>query len=56
MLFDLVFSIDNLHTAVGMTEHVPILVIVAHGPGRYVYAMAFSTFVEAPNMLIAALG
>jgi predicted tellurium resistance membrane protein TerC len=59
LLLDLVFSIDSIITAVGMTEHIPIMVIavvvavtvmlVASGP--------LAAFIQAnPTIVMLALG
>ena len=66
VLLDIVFSVDSILTAIGMTEHLPIMalgfllmigmVLIADGfgmhvPKGYIYAaMAFSAGVEALNM------
>ena len=66
LMLDIVFSLDSVITAVGMADHVPIMVIamvlamlvmlVAEGMGThmekgYIYvAMAFSLFVELLNL------
>lgn len=59
LLLDLVFSIDNIITAVGMTEHVPIMVVATVAA---VLAMMFaadplSKFIkDNPTIVMLALG
>ncbi len=59
LVLDLVFSIDSIITAVGMTEHVPIMVIavlVAVGV-MMLAATPLSNFVNAnPTIIMLALG
>jgi len=59
LLLDLVFSIDSIITAVGMTEHVPIMmfaVIVAVGC-MWLAADPLANFVQAnPTVVMLALG
>lgn len=59
LVLDLVFSIDSIITAVGMTEHVPIMVIavlVAVGV-MLVAATPLANFVNAnPTIVMLALG
>ncbi len=59
MLLDLVFSIDSIITAVGMTQHVPIMVIaVVIAVICMMFAAApLSTFISAnPTVVMLALG
>ena len=55
VLLDLVFSIDSVITAAGMTGDVPIMTAGGYGfhfPKRYIYAaMAFSGAVAGLDML-----
>ena len=44
-VIDIVFSLDSVITAVGMTDHVPIM------RGYLYFAIAFSLFVEVLNIL-----
>jgi predicted tellurium resistance membrane protein TerC len=59
IMLDLVFSIDSIVTAVGMTDHVPIMVIavlVAVGV-MMVAATPLSNFINAnPTIIMLALG
>ncbi|GJE25513.1 TerC family protein [Methylobacterium organophilum] len=59
LVLDLVFSIDSIITAVGMTEHVPIMVIavVAAVTVMLVAADPLSRFIAAnPTVVMLALG
>jgi len=59
LLLDLVFSIDSIITAVGMTPHVPIMVIavVAAVTVMLLAAGPLSRFIEAnPTIVMLALG
>ena len=59
LLLDLVFSIDSLITAVGMTQHIPIMVaaIVITVAAMMVAAGPLSEFINAnPTILMLALG
>jgi predicted tellurium resistance membrane protein TerC len=59
LVLDLVFSIDSIITAVGMTEHVPIMVIaVLFAVGvMLVAATPLANFVNAnPTIVMLALG
>jgi predicted tellurium resistance membrane protein TerC len=59
LLLDLVFSIDSIITAVGMTDHLPIMVVavvVAVG-AMMLAATPLSNFVQAnPTVVMLALG
>lgn len=59
LLLDLVFSIDSIITAVGMTEHIPIMVfavLVAVG-AMWLMADPLGNFVHAnPTVVMLALG
>lgn len=58
-LFDLVFSIDSIITAVGMTEHLPIMVaaIVVAMAVMLLAASSLSAFLQTyPSLTILALG
>ncbi|MBX2881250.1 MAG: TerC family protein [Granulosicoccus sp.] len=59
LLLDLVFSLDSIITAVGMTEHIPIMVvavIIAVG-SMLLAAEPLSNFVQAnPTIVMLALG
>ena len=58
-LLDIVFSIDSIITAVGMTEHVPIMVIavVVAVLTMLVAATPLSNFINAnPTIVMLALG
>lgn len=59
LMLDLVFSIDSIITAVGMTEHVPIMVIavVAAVTVMLLAADPLSRFIQAnPTVVMLALG
>jgi predicted tellurium resistance membrane protein TerC len=59
LLLDLVFSIDSIVTAVGMTPHVPIMVVavVAAVTVMLIAAGPLSRFIEAnPTVVMLALG
>ena len=59
LILDLVFSIDSIITAVGMTEHVPIMVIavVAAVTVMLLAADPLSRFIQAnPTVVMLALG
>ncbi|NQW00021.1 MAG: TerC family protein [Rhodospirillales bacterium] len=59
LVLDLVFSIDSIVTAVGMTEHLPIMVIavVAAVLMMLLAANPLSIFIEAnPTIVMLALG
>ena len=59
ILLDLVFSIDSIITAVGMTEHVPIMVIavVVAVIAMMLAATPLSNFINAnPTVVMLALG
>ncbi|ARO55372.1 Membrane protein, TerC family [Methylorubrum extorquens] len=59
LVLDLVFSIDSIITAVGMTEHVPIMVIavVAAVTVMLIAADPLSRFIAAnPTVVMLALG
>jgi predicted tellurium resistance membrane protein TerC len=59
LLLDLVFSIDSIITAVGMTEHVPVMMIaVLVAVGVMALAAApLSAFIERnPTIVMLALG
>jgi len=59
VLLDLVFSVDSIITAVGMTEHVPIMIVaVVFTVGvMLVAATPLANFVNAnPTILMLALG
>ncbi|WP_134496244.1 TerC family protein [Microvirga pakistanensis] len=59
LILDLVFSIDSIITAVGMTEHVPIMVVavVAAVTVMLVAADPLSRFIQAnPTVVMLALG
>jgi predicted tellurium resistance membrane protein TerC len=59
LILDLVFSIDSIITAVGMTEHVPIMVIavIAAVTAMLVAADPLARFIQAnPTVVMLALG
>lgn len=59
LVLDLVFSIDSIITAVGMTEHVPIMVVavVAAVTVMLLAADPLSRFIQAnPTVVMLALG
>ena len=59
LLLDLVFSIDSIVTAVGMTEHIPIMVIavIIAVITMLVAAESLSDFINAnPTIVMLALG
>jgi len=59
LLLDLVFSIDSIVTAVGMTEHIPIMVVavVVAVTCMLLAADPLSNFIEAnPTIVMLALG
>lgn len=59
LVLDLVFSIDSIITAVGMTEHLPIMVVavVAAVLTMLLAADPLSNFIEAnPTIVMLALG
>jgi predicted tellurium resistance membrane protein TerC len=59
MLLDLVFSIDSIITAVGMTEHVPIMVVavLVAVTVMLVAAAPLANFIQAnPSLVMLALG
>ena len=59
VLLDLVFSIDSIITAVGMTQHIPIMVIavVVAVIAMMVAATPLSNFINAnPTVVMLALG
>jgi predicted tellurium resistance membrane protein TerC len=59
LLLDLVFSIDSIITAVGMTDHVPIMVIavVAAVTVMLLAADPLARFIQAnPTVVMLALG
>lgn len=59
LLLDLVFSVDSIITAVGMTEHVPIMVVavVVAVAVMLLAADPLSTFIKAnPTVVMLALG
>ncbi|NYZ16899.1 TerC family protein [Azospirillum sp. RWY-5-1] len=59
LVLDLVFSIDSIITAVGMTEHVPIMVIavVVTVAVMLLAATPLANFIQAnPTVVILALG
>lgn len=59
LLLDLVFSVDSIITAVGMTPHVPIMIVavVVAVIGMLVAAGPLSRFIEAnPTVIMLALG
>lgn len=59
LLLDLVFSVDSIITAVGMTEHLPIMVIavLAAVATMLLAADPLSAFIEAnPTIVMLALG
>ena len=55
MILDIIFSLDSVITAVGMAEHIEIL-LTAEGLGQHVnkgyiyFAMAFALVVELLNI------
>ncbi len=59
LVLDLVFSVDSIITAVGMTEHIPIMVIaVLVAVGAMMFAAApLANFINAnPTIVMLALG
>jgi predicted tellurium resistance membrane protein TerC len=59
VLLDLVFSIDSIITAVGMTEHVPIMVIavIVAVLSMMLAATPLANFINAnPTIVMLALG
>jgi predicted tellurium resistance membrane protein TerC len=59
LILDLVFSIDSIITAVGMTPHVPIMVVavIAAVAAMLLAADPLSRFIEAnPTIVMLALG
>jgi predicted tellurium resistance membrane protein TerC len=59
LILDLVFSVDSIITAVGMTEHVPIMFIavVAAVVAMLIAADPLANFIEAnPTIVMLALG
>lgn len=59
LLLDLVFSIDSIVTAVGMTEHLPVMVVaVIVSVGAMLFAAApLANFINAnPTVVMLALG
>lgn len=59
VMLDLVFSIDSIITAVGMTEHIPIMVIavIVAVLAMLVAATPLSNFINAnPTIVMLALG
>ncbi|WP_105385898.1 TerC family protein [Neorhizobium alkalisoli] len=59
LLLDLVFSIDSIITAVGMTEHLPIMIVavVAAVTVMLVAAAPLANFIEKnPTIVMLALG
>lgn len=59
LMLDLVFSIDSIITAVGMTEHIPIMIIavVAAVTCMLLAADPLARFIEAnPTVVMLALG
>ena len=59
LILDLVFSIDSIITAVGMTEHIPIMVIavIAAVTCMLLAADPLARFIEAnPTVVMLALG
>ncbi|UJX46460.1 TerC family protein [Xanthobacter sp. YC-JY1] len=59
LLLDIVFSIDSIITAVGMTEHIPIMVIavIAAVTCMLLAADPLARFIEAnPTVVLLALG
>lgn len=59
LMLDLVFSIDSIITAVGMTDHIPIMIIavVAAVTVMLVAADPLAKFIEAnPTVVMLALG
>lgn len=59
LLLDLVFSIDSIITAVGMTEHVPVMVIavVVAVATMLMAATPLANFIQAnPTVVMLALG
>jgi predicted tellurium resistance membrane protein TerC len=59
LLLDLVFSIDSIITAVGMTDHVPIMVVavVAAVTVMLLAADPLARFIQAnPTVVMLALG
>ena len=59
VLLDLVFSIDSIITAVGMTEHVPIMVIavIVAVLSMMLAATPLANFINAnPTIIMLALG
>lgn len=59
LLLDLVFSIDSIITAVGMTDHIPIMVIavIAAVTCMLLAADPLANFIEAnPTVVMLALG
>ena len=59
LLLDLVFSIDSIITAVGMTEHIPIMIIavIAAVTCMLLAADPLARFIEAnPTVVMLALG
>jgi len=58
-VLDLVFSIDSIITAVGMTEHIPIMIIavVVTVALMLVAATPLANFIQAnPTLVMLALG
>ena len=59
LMLDLVFSIDSIITAVGMTEHIPIMIIavIAAVTAMLLAADPLAKFIEAnPTVVMLALG
>lgn len=59
LLLDLVFSVDSIITAVGMTDHIPIMVVavVAAVSVMLIAADPLSRFIQAnPTVVMLALG
>lgn len=59
LLLDLVFSVDSIITAVGMTEHIPIMVVaVVVAVGAMLFAAdPLADFIQAnPTVVMLALG
>ena len=59
LMLDLVFSIDSIVTAVGMTEHLPVMVVaVVVSVGAMLFAAApLANFINAnPTVVMLALG
>jgi predicted tellurium resistance membrane protein TerC len=59
IVLDLVFSIDSIITAVGMTEHIPIMVIavIAAVLAMLLVATPLANFIHAnPTIVMLALG